>query len=347
MNRTRWRFFVACLAVIGAAVAVGGGSAGNRTADVTFQYLPGTSFTYGQEFATKTTITNTGASMFTQLEVHQLVPTSAGTPLALKGSSCGAVIEGAEAVCRFDQLSAGNTITVTLLWQTPASGSGCAACVTTDGYWVIKEGKPTNANEAFPFEDGTGIGPFPASLLGDDPSSERKRAGGYETTGVGLEVAACDVGTGNLHTNPALTKDDPVSSTLCLPEFTIPAGSSALGYSSTITETSAKPSIGSHTELGQSIVCVAALGQACTTEHTPADWGTARARQIFQILEDALRGKKEIDAVYHNGTKLPLCSVNAMFAEGCVVEIRPPAKGSDPAIWVVIADAPTNGPWNW
>ena len=31
MNRTRWRLLVACLAVIGAAIAVAGGSAGNRT----------------------------------------------------------------------------------------------------------------------------------------------------------------------------------------------------------------------------------------------------------------------------------------------------------------------------
>ena len=206
MKRTRWRLLVACLAVIGAAIAVAGGSAGNRTADVTFEYLPGDSFTYGETFATETTIKNTGSSMFTQLEVHHQIPAVPGTPpitVTLLNSSCGAVIVGNEAVCKFDQLSSGSSLTVTFLWQAPTSGEA----VATNGFWLIKEGKLTNSNEVFPFAKD----PFSATLLGNDPTTERKRAGGYETAG----VATCAAGEGNLHTNPVLTKDDPVSSTLC------------------------------------------------------------------------------------------------------------------------------------
>lgn len=343
MGNRRLRLTLAFLVVVLAAMLVSGGSAGNRTANVTFEFLPGDSFTYGETFATETTITNTGSSMFTQLEMHHLIPATAGPnpeSATLVDSSCGAVIEGNEAVCRFDQLSARTTITVTLLWQTPPSGAGCTACLKTNGFWLIKEGKPTNLNEFFPFAKD----PFSATLLGDDPSSERKKAGGYETQGVGT---TCAVGAGNLHTNPALTKDDPVSSTVCLPVFAIPSGSAALGLSTTITETSAKPSNGSHKELGQSIVCIAAFGESCVAGHTPVNWGQEKARHIFQILEDALKGPKEVTEVSHNGVKLPLCSVTPNFAQGCLVEIIPPPAGSTPEIWTVVADAPTNGPWNW
>ena len=342
MNRTRGRLVVACLALLAAAIAVAGGSAGNRTADVTFEYLPGDSFTYGETFATETSITNTGSSMFTQLEMRHDVPVTAGpSPDAtLIGSSCGAVMEAGQAVCRFAQLPSGNTITVTLLWQAPASGAACTGCVTTNGFWLIKEGKLTNSNELFPFANN----PFSASLLGNDPSSERKRAAGYETAG----VASCSAGAGNLHTNPALSKDDPVASTVCLPPGFTPPPGSALGLSTTITEISSKPSNGSHKELGQSIVCVAALGESCAPGHTPVNWGTTnKAQHIFKILEEALKGPKQITDVFHNGVKLPLCSANPTFAQGCVVQIIPPPEGSSPEIWTVIVEAPTNGPWNW
>jgi hypothetical protein len=342
MNRTRWRLMVACLAILGAAIAVAGGSAGNRTAATPFKFLPGDSFTYGEQFATETKIMNTGSSMFTQLEVHHLIPVTAGAnpvPVALLGSSCGAVVVGNEAVCKFDQLSSKSTLTVTFLWQAPTSG----VAVTTNGYWSIKEGKPTNINERFDFEGG----PFSASLLGNDPTTERKRAAGYETAG----AAICNAGSGNLHTNPALTKAEPVSSTLCLPpEFTIPSGSSALGYSAAITEVATKPASGSHKELGQSIVCVAELGQACVVGHTPVNWGLLRATQIFRILQDGMTGPKQISEVFHNGVKLPPCAgpnADPDFAEGCVLEITPPPSGVSPEVWTVVAVAPTNGPWNW
>ena len=366
MKRARGRLLIVCLAAVAAAFAVSGGSAGNRTADVTFKYLPGDSFTYGQEFATETTITNSGSSTFTQLTVHHEIPTIPPTvgsnrvPLEFKGSSCPGTddIVGNEVVCTFDQLTSKATLTVTFLWQAPPTGAGCSGCVTTDGYWTIKEGKATNANESFPFVDDTG--PFLASLLGDDPSLERKKAGGYETAGVDCSADPLHP-VDNLHTNTTLSKDDPVSSAVCLPPdgFTIPSGSSALGYSTTITEVATKPSNGSHKELGQSIVCVAALGQACQPTacvsaqtagcYTPVNWGTLKARQIFRILQDAMKGPKEIAAVYHNGSKLPLCTEpNALSnPDGCVVDIIPPQAGASQEIWTVIADAPTNGPWNW
>jgi len=341
MNRTRWRLLVACLAAIGAAIAVAGGSAGNRTADVTFQFLPGDSVTYGENFYTKTTIKNLGSSMFTQLELHHQIPATedpipqVATLAGASSASCATQVN--EVVCTFDQLPAGATLTVSLLWDAPASGAGCTACLKTDGFWFIKERKSTNLNEFFPFPDGE----FSATLLGGDAS--KRKAAGYEIEG-GLE---CEAGEGNLHTSTELTSADPVSSTVCLPEFTVAPESFAFGYSSAITEVSARPAKGSHKELGQSVVCVAALGQSCVAGHTSVVWGTTKARHIFLILESAINGSSGINKVYHNGAELPLCSVNPTFAQGCVVDIIPPAEGSDPRVWTVIADAPTNGPWNW
>ena len=60
MNRTRWRLLVACLAVIGAAIAVAGGSAGNREGLVTFEALPGPgAVSYGENIAYRSTFDNT------------------------------------------------------------------------------------------------------------------------------------------------------------------------------------------------------------------------------------------------------------------------------------------------
>src|SRR5262245_19774800 len=77
MNRTRWRLMVACLAVIGAAIAVAGGSAGNREGVVTFVALPGPgSVTYAEKLAYRSTFDNTAGSMFTQIRFVQTRPTA-------------------------------------------------------------------------------------------------------------------------------------------------------------------------------------------------------------------------------------------------------------------------------
>lgn len=360
MGNWRTRLTLAFLVVAAATLLASSGSAGNRTAEVTFQALPGDSVTYGESFATTTTFKNTGNSNFTHVQLRQLVPATGGANPAsatLLDSSCGAVIVGNEAVCEFDSLGSGQTATATLLWGAPASGAGCASCLATSGIWLIKEGKPTNSNEVFPFP----ATPFAATLLGGDGSQEKKKAGGYETQGVG--VGSCTAGAGNLHTNPALTNTDPVSSTVCLPLFTIPTGSFAFGLSSTITEITTEPATGVQKTLGQSVVCVAALGQSCVAGHVPFNWGTTtKARHVFRILGSALTGNKTITKVFHNGAELKLCSTTqgASSLNGCVVSITssssflsfsPSSSNTNPPsgnkVWTVVADAPTNGPWNW
>ena len=181
MNRTRGRLVVACLAVIGAAIAVAGGSAGNRTATTPFEFLPGDSFTYGETFATEATITNSGSSMFTQIEVHHAMPAVAdrsAIPATLLDSSCGAVIEGNEAVCRFGsaefQVHPHGDVRL-------ARAEHRGGCTADDERLLAHQGREANQPQrAF---RRSRAGRSSASLLGNDPTTERKRAGGYETAG--------------------------------------------------------------------------------------------------------------------------------------------------------------------
>ncbi len=184
---------------------------------------------------------------------------------SLVTSSCNAVIEGNEAVCTFGKLSSGATITATLLWAAPASGAGCTACLTTDGTWLIKEGKPTNDNEAFGFPDGA----FSVNLLGGDGSSETRKAGGYETEG---SAAGCTAGAGNLHTNATIGVNNPVTSTVCLPGVHHRPRRRVLRLRRDDRRGRRPAGRSAHKELGQSDICVAALGQSCgmyRRGHTP------------------------------------------------------------------------------
>lgn len=343
MGSRRMRLTLAFVVVVGATLFASGGSAGNRTADVTFEAFPGpASVTYEENLAYTTTIKNTGSSTFTQVVFRQRIPiaTVNGTdyPATLVGSTCNAVIQGNEAICSVANIPSGSLpVKATLLWRAPTipSATGCDGCLTTSGRWLIKEGKATNSNEEFPTEV------VPASLLAGTGSQETKQAGGYET-----QAEGCTAPTGNLRTNQALGVGNPVATTICLPPFTIPLGSPDLGYASTILESALHQHAGGHPELGQSDVCVAALGENCGAMHTPAVWTTGKARHIFRIADAAITtAPKKITQVFHNGFLLPRCTDNPNFSQGCLVSIQQPQ--GNPKIWTVVADAPGNGYWDW
>ena len=79
MNRTRGRLVVACVAVIGAAIAVAGGSAGNRNGIGTLEAVPGPgAVTYGENIAYKATFKNDSGSVFTQIQVRDAAAGRAG-----------------------------------------------------------------------------------------------------------------------------------------------------------------------------------------------------------------------------------------------------------------------------
>lgn len=361
MNRTRGRLLVACLALIGAVVAVAGGSAGNRDGIPTFTPSPAI-VTYGEDVAYNASLDNNNASgsIFTHVTYEQTRPVatfgSTKYPAELLEASCDAVIDDKGDLdqtndvlrCEFDALRPEDEpIRLTTLWSAPVVplSPNCDSCLTSTATWRIKEGKQTNGNETFT------LGPpqVTAALLGGQGTPEDKKAGGYETAGIGAQ--SCTAATGNLRTNQSLTKNNPFSTTVCLPAFTIPDEIIDFGYASTIVETLTPPEGGAaHPELGQSIVCVAALGWSCVPNHVPANWGTVnKARHIFRILDSALTTvPKEITSVTHNGFTLPPCAGpggNPNYLQGCVVSITPPS--GNVKFWIVVVDAPTNGPYGF
>lgn len=336
MNRTRWRLVVACLAVIGAAVAVAGGSAGNRLADPIFEAIPAPgSVTYGENIAYRSELDNNNKAVFTHVEYRQFRPvaTFGGVvyPAAFVDSSCGTLddkgdldLTNDEIVCDFGELRPEDAPEeLVTVWTAPTipSATGCADCLTSNAIWLIKEGKQTNENESYPRSSK-------AELLGDQPTQESLRASGYELPGLGV----CSSGESNLRTNQTLTKDNPVSSSFCLPSFV--ADATHLGLATKITELKGNAR--------QSEVCIAALGETtCGTGSESADFGPDVVTFEFRVFNPGLKGGP-IKEVSHNGVVLTPATCAA--SNECLVSLT---YDQSTQIWTIIATSETNGPWNW
>ena len=359
MNRTRGRLTVACLAVLAAAIAVAGGSAGNRDGEVTFQAEPGPgAVTYGENIAYSSTFDNTtGNSTFTQLRYVQTRPTATfvdettgeitGIYTAkLEKTSCAAgawVIDlkndtnpaNDEFVCNVQsQLKPADApAKVVTVWSIPAditSPAGCAFCLKTQAHWLIKERKATNGNESFPKS-----GPVveTAQLLAGQGSEETLLAGGYE-------LGACTGGVKSLSTNQDVNEDNPVATSFCLPPFATEGVN--IGIATTITELLDDP----HT----STVCIADLGTNCGDETEEAkDFGPDDFVTFeFRVAADALPNGYKITKVFHNSTTaLPMCDPDvAPGDDGCVVSIDL-INDQGTKTWVIVAQSETNGSWVW
>ena len=329
MNRTRWRLSIACLAVIVAAVAVAGGSAGNRDGIGTLAAVPGPgSVTYGENIAYSATFDNTSGAVFTQVKYQMPLPvaTFGGTdyPAELVASSCGATVTNGVVTCSFGQLRPSDPPQrLTLVFRAPTlpSATGCPTCLVASGTWLIKEGKATNGNESFP------VGPVPAKLLAGQGSQETLTAGGYE-------LGACTPGGASLSTNQALSAANPVATSFCLPPFA--TSGIDLGLATTITEETGNAQ--------KSKVCIAALGTNCGSDDE-AVFSAPYVTHVFRVLDSALPNGYKITEVRHNENVLPLCSDDPDNEDGCVVAITPPR--GQPKVWTILATSPTNGPWNW
>lgn len=349
MNRTRGRLVVACLAVMAGAIAVAGGSAGNRDGEVTFQAEPGPgAVTYGENIAYRSTFDNTSGSVFTQVRFVQTRPSATLGGKTYTGNlaktSCAA---GAwsidtkndtdatndEFVCDFTQQlrPEDEAAQVIVVWTIPVditSSQGCESCLETQGKWLIKERKATNGNETFP---SSGPIQVSAQLLAAQGSAEKLKAGGYE-------LGACGGNSKSLSTNQSVDLSNPVATSFCLPAFATSGVN--VGIATTITEQA--------DNARTSEVCVAELGATCPAG--PAkDFGPSVITFEFRVADAALPNGYKITQVFHNSTTqaLPMCGTPeaATSENGCVVSITPP-KGN-PKIWTIVAQSETNGPWNW
>jgi len=348
LNRTRWRLLVACLAVIGAAIAVAGGSAGNRDGLATFEALPGPgAVSYGENIAYRSSFdnTNTTGSVFTQIRFVQTRPKGTiGTTTVMAANvvktSCAATAwsidtkndtdpANDEFVCNVQQQlrPEDEPAKVVVVWSIPAdiaSPGGCQSCLKSEAKWLIKERKSTNGNETFlpvPVE-------VSASLLAGDGSNETLRAGGYE-------LGACSGSSKSLSTNQAISLGNPVTSSFCLPLFATSGVN--VGIATSITELDGNAR--------RSEVCIAALGATCPGG-AAMEFDSAITFE-FRVWDAALPAGYKITQVVHNGQPLPRCDSPeaATSLEGCVVDIIAP-KGN-PKIWTIIVQAETNGPFTW
>ena len=294
MKRTRGRLTVACLAVLAAAIAVAGGSAGNRNGVGTLVALPGPgTVTYGENISYKATFTNANTdsgAVFTQTKFVMSPPVgpdgAAATPFA---SSCGAFNDDDVLTCTFGKLVPGQTVTLTVTWTAPGNPSqpGCLVdeeegneCLKAGATFLIKEGKQTNFNESFP------VGEL-ASLIGvsdDDEVNRDKRAGGFETTG--FEPTDCAAGSSSLATHQALTSANTFSTSFCLPPFVTNA--IIHGLAATIAEGPGTGELG-HPYLGQATICIAEFGENCGPSYHPHDFGTTKPITVtIRVLDSAL-----------------------------------------------------------
>jgi hypothetical protein len=340
------------------AIASGGG-AGNRTPlkiPATFEAFPGpANVTYGQLIAYKATLKNDTGTTLTHVKFRQIYPevvrdgndpVPTGPPV---DSNCPTTpttvtvtvngVAKSQWICEFGSVAAdADQLTLIVVWNVPSVGSttvNCDGCLTSTGRWTVKEGANDVAdpNDTFPKPTGVDV---PATLLAIGGTQETKRAGGYETAG-----ASCGdtEAAGNLGTNAAVSAENPVSTTVCLPPFALTAEQRklGLGYATTITEASAR----------SAQVCIADLGKSCDDAGVvDATFADGLVTHIFHVAVAGLPKNYEITTVSHDGVPLDACPVPnpTPDPDGCV-SITPP-KGNY-KIWIIVATAPKNGLWDW
>jgi hypothetical protein len=328
MKRAHWRLLFACLAVAGAAIAVAGGSAGNREGTATLEAVPGPgAVSYGKNIAYTATFTNGGSSNFTHVTFTMAPPvvSTTGETASFVASSCGSLDAAGVLTCDLGQLGPNGMDRLTVVWKAPDGSSkpGCTDCLAADSTWQIKENKDTNGNETYASPRVT------ADLIG---ASDTERVNGQLRAG-GYVVASCAPGGSSLSTDQAVSTTNPVATSFCLPDFATNA--TDLGLATTITET---PGNARGSE-----VCVADLGQNCPAG-SRADFGPTGGviTFTFTVADAALPKGYKITTVFHDGHEVTAATCAA--DNECVLSIKIDNKTKT---WTIVTTAETNGPWSW
>lgn len=353
------RSVLTCAVLVVGLVAVGIGSAGPRTpvsVDAKFDAFPGPArVSFGENIAYRASLSNTSGSTLTHVIFRQTFPVGAsvtGPVVSSCPSGASSIVPNPDGtpkwwVCDFGQVSATAPDPVlVVVWNVPSSTAtqNCAACFSTTGFWSVKEGLNDNINKNDEFGEKT----VTAELLSTgDTATETRRAGGYETGS-----ASCDdPAAGSLRTKQKLTSDNPVSTTVCLPAFTLPAGSKDLGYVTTITETLIANTTTPNPR--HSEVCVAKLGTTCPDSSDPnADavffdpnsQNPLKITHVFRVLADSLGKNYTVTQVSHNGT---IMNATTCSTKGdCVVSIDL-VNDKGTKTWVIKVTTGSNGYFDW
>jgi hypothetical protein len=290
VSRTR----VASIAVVIALSAVGllvmavGAPAGNREPEPTLVGFPGPGeVTYGQNVAYTATLPNEQSSTFTKAQFHNPIPTTSGGPATLKYASCPGTLTTTAFVCNEITVRSGDIAKVTIVWQTPPSGSSSncppatPVCMTNKTFWTIKEGTG-NPGSSGPdtFESPVVV----TSLLVVPDFSE---AGGYA-----LNACTNPATQKSLETNSAVGPTNKLATKVCA--STVPGQVFDPGVAIEIDE-------GPGTGITESAsICIPAPGQSCaTTGYQPWSF-SPRATFTFTIDNTTLPQGEKVDKVLHD-----------------------------------------------
>ena len=308
-----------------------------------------TAVTRGGNAAYTTTI-STGGDTLTHLSFHDVIPTnSTGAQATLKSASCTGTLTATEFVCDPIDLHSGDVATVTIVWQTFATGTsaGCTAdCIRNSGYWTSDSGTnaPDKKKKTYP------VGPVDLSILS---VNDANAAASYV-------LSACsNPSTPTIATNQSIGPGNPLSTAVCEPN--LPA--TTLGLVSNIDERAGTPSEQGITQVSD--ICIPAPGAGCASGYTPFVFST-KATFTFKIDNTALpqvctssfRGASGMQPLWHQPPPPPHCSlamITKVYHDNVLVSS---ASGADPRvvtitfnsstkITTVVAQSSTNGGWRF
>ena len=214
MKHARGRLVVACLAVAAAAIAVAGGSAGNRAGTPTLEAVPGPgAVSYGREHRVHGVVLERRQL---DLHAHHVHDGAAGDPGDRRDRHVreGVVRRGrlgwrADVRLRATQVRRARTAHGRVERAGRRLEAGCtgANCLVANSTWLINENKSTNGNETFTQAETADLIGSSATRAGQQPASGRRLR----------DHGLRDRRGSSLNTNQAVSKNNPVATSFCLP----------------------------------------------------------------------------------------------------------------------------------
>lgn len=316
---------VAVIAVVGTIAWLGtaGPAPGTTRAEATLAVLPGLeAVTYGQTAAYRSTIVNTGLTTLKNVSFRMSIPKTlvdgSPQPAAFQSASCTGTVSATEFACTVSSaVPPGQSAAVTIAWRTPGAGSSADCpvdepCLTASGIWLMSQPR------TFP------VGPVGTELLS---GSDENKAATYALT------TCTDPSNPTLATNPALSADNPLATSVCIPS--LPTDPLQKGVVTSIEERDRTPSDPGVTQVSD--ICIPAPTFAC--DQAPfvfSSFGTF----TFQILNSSLPEGTAITKVFHDGA---LVSTRPRDDPHVVIIKNQKFKG----ITTVIVQSTRNGSWGF
>jgi hypothetical protein len=267
-------------------IAVGTAPAGNRDPEPTLVGFPGPGeVTYGQNVAYTATLPNEQSSTFTHAQFHNPIPTTSGGSATLKYASCPGTLTATAFVCNEITVRSHEIAKVTIVWQTPPSGSSSncpttSPCMTNRTFWTIKEGTGNPGSSGPDTFDSPVVA---TSLLVVPDFSE---AGGYA-----LNACTNPATQKSLETNSAVGPTNKLATKVCA--STVPGQLFDPGVAIEIDE-------GPGTGITESAsICIPAPGQSCVTTGYQPWLFSPRATFTFTIDNTTLPKGEKVDKVFH------------------------------------------------